>query len=399
MRLRSALVCTLGCIGVRVPAASAQAEYALGGGPLAQHALQKVLHDASEIFGSSPSDSGNRTSSRSTWMSAYSDDTPLISMTIPGTHDAATWNYSQARQDTLRPVADLLNVTLQDARVYRCQRSSVAAALEAGIRFFDLRYALDPTGARLVFWHHEALMSEVSGVEEVLFAFWNWLDTYPSEAVFLSFQYEGATHAGASNSATVQRMFFDVLTSPASKRHFLQEHALGSLGPARGKAVLVRRFVLDLLPPEYEDELPGIRLSPDSWTDNSPDIRLVYDGTTKATAYIEDYYEPSVPPSANVSANVAAKLGAVVAHLDMAASDQFADSLFITFTSGEHLGAEVPVYPETLALGNGTSVTPDGGANHQMLSLLAGYKGKRKGIVVLDFWDEPGGLIDGLLAL
>lgn len=335
-------------------------------------------------------------------MSRYPDSTPLTSLNIPGVHDAPTWNYSLSTQAMLEPITALLNLTVQDPLVYRCQRASMAAALDAGVRFFDLRYAMDPTDTFLAFWHNAALLSERAELEAVLFGFWAWLDAHPSEVLFLSFQYEGSTKPGASNDAAVQRMLFDVLTSPAASRYFLPDHdAVGTLGEARGSAVLVRRFDLDQLPPAYEDALPGLHFSPANWTDNGADIEVVYDASTGATAYVEDYYEPDdVALGANVSANVDAKLQATVAHLEKAAGDEaLAGSLFITFASGGHLQSDTPVYPETMALGNGTDVTPLGGVNQQLVSALRGLRGKRVGIVVLDFWDAPGGLVDAILDL
>jgi 1-phosphatidylinositol phosphodiesterase len=334
-------------------------------------------------------------------MSRYPDSTPLTSLNIPGLHEAATWNYSLSTQATLEPIAALINVTLKDPRNYRCQRASIAAALDAGVRFFDLRYALDPTGTYLAFWHNEALLSERADLEAVLFGFWSWLDAHPSEVLLLSFQYEGSTKPGAGNDAAVQRLLFDVLTSPAASRYFLADlNALGTLGGARGRAVLVRRFDLDQLPAAYDDALPGLHLSPAAWTDDSADIVIVYNATTNATAYVEDYYEPDdVPVSANVSVNVAAKLNATVAHLQKAAGPVAPAGLFITFASGGHLQSDTPVFPETMAVGNGTDVTPLGGVNQQLVSTLRGLKGKRVGIVVLDFWDEPGELVDAILDL
>ncbi|KAH8668326.1 PLC-like phosphodiesterase [Xylariales sp. PMI_506] len=381
--------------------------------PLAQYALQKVLNDASEMFGY-PLASSNR-SSRANWMAAYPDSTPLTSLNIPGIHDADTWNYSLATQEALLPITDLFNATLYDPKYYRCQRASIAAALDAGVRFFDLRYALDPTDTKLVFWHDSALQSETAGVEELLFAFWNWLDAHPTEVLLLSFQYEGSTKPDGANDAQVQLLLFDALTSPSSRRYFVPDvNSVGSLGDARGRAILVRRFDLDQLPASYNAALPGLHLSPSLWTDDGADIAIVYNTTTNATAYVEDYYEPDdVATTANASVNIAAKVDAVLAHLDKAAASSpfgYGNStgsssggdpapLFITFASAEHVASTPPVWPEIMAIGNGSALTPLGGVNQQLLAKLPSYKGKRLGIVVLDFWDEPAGLIDAILDL
>lgn len=398
MRLHTFLTAAaLGCL----PAA-ALPQRPVADSALPQFALGKVLADSHEIWGDAPTTKGQRPS-RATWMSTYPDSAPLSSLSIPGTHDAATWNYSVATQDALRHLTQVYGgdaATLRDPLVYRCQRASIAAALEAGVRFFDLRYAFDPTDTFLVFWHNEALLSERAAVETVLFAFWAWLDAHPSETVLLSLMYQGSTKAGASNSAAVQTQLLAMLTSPAARRYFVQERAaLGTLGAARGKAVLLRRFDLDQLAAGADEALPGLHLSPADWPDNGRDFGLVYDQATNATAYVEDYYEPDdIPLSANATVNIAAKLNATVAHLERAA-DQEPESLFITFASGGHLASTPPVYPQTMAVGNGTEVTPFGGVNQQLVPVLKGLKGKRLGVVVLDFFDEPEDLVDLVLGL
>jgi len=85
-------------------------------------------------------------------MSRYPDEMLLVHMNIPGSHESATWNFSQATKDSLRQDTDV-----QEPEVYRCQSKSILDLLEMGVRFFDLRYAVDPTFTDLVFWHNEAL--------------------------------------------------------------------------------------------------------------------------------------------------------------------------------------------------------------------------------------------------
>ena len=361
-------------------------------------ALQHVLDDAAQIFGASSASNpqSGGTGNQSTWMSGYPDSTPLTQLTIPGAHDAATWNFSLATRDSLPPDAGT-----NDPAYFRTQRASISGALGAGVRFFDLRYALDPTGTTLVFWHKNALLSEVARVADVMFAFYAWLDAHPSETVLLSFQYEGGTAPGAANNAAVQQQLFDVLTGPAAKKYILGTRGtLGSLGAARGKVVLLRRFDLDQLPASYDAALPGIHLSPALWLDNEPDFELVYNADEGSIAYIEDYYEPSdLPAGLNATVNIAKKLDAVAAHLDKAATTQEQDGFFITFTSAEHNDNEPPVFPEIMALGNGTADTPLGGVNQQLLPLLKGLQGKRLGVVVVDYWDEPADLVDAILGV
>jgi 1-phosphatidylinositol phosphodiesterase len=197
-------------------------------------------------------------------MRAYSDDTKIVHMNLPGTHDAATWNYSQETQTELLHATQLLNEPQFNVSAVRCQRRSLNDMLNAGIRVFDLRYAYDITNTTLTFWHGPGLMSETATVDDVLFGFYKWLDDHPSEAVFLSFQYQGSTRRYASNDAGVQRLLYNSLTSAAAKRYILQTRgAFGTLGEARGKVTLLRRFVLDQT--SLESSLPGVQFSPVTW--------------------------------------------------------------------------------------------------------------------------------------
>ncbi|KAI1348631.1 PLC-like phosphodiesterase [Xylaria sp. FL0043] len=391
---------------------------------LGQFALDKVLRDARDVLGDSNSNNiSSATSSTTTnsyghghgygynkyarWMAGLPDSTPLAHLTVPGTHDAATWNYTQDVQDDLVRATRGCDSSLapNPARVYRCQRRSLLDSLEAGIRFFDLRFALDPLGARLVFWHGPALLSASAGVEDVLFGFYAWLDAHPEEMVLLSFQYESGTRVNATSDEVVQGLLVQALTSEVAGRYVDQRRgSLGTLGEVRGKIVLFRRFDLDKLPPEVEASMPGLHMAPAKWTDNSRGFTLVFNDTAPdntGTAYIEDFYHPD--NATTIAENINAKFAAVESHLRQAAdADLHPDSLFVSFTSGTHVEVNPPVYPEVMALGSGGGLGDLGppavsGVNERLRGLLGELKGERLGVVVMDFFEEPGGLIDLLL--
>lgn len=46
-------------------------------------------------------------------MAAYPDDTLIVHMDIPGTHDADNWKYSLATQHSLYHVTELANVRVR----------------------------------------------------------------------------------------------------------------------------------------------------------------------------------------------------------------------------------------------------------------------------------------------
>ena len=356
---------------------------------LSDFALQKVLGDASPIFGEYAKTSGPR----ATWMKSVADETPIVQLNLPGTHDSATWNYSQSTQDALRAVTELNNQTLLPAVTYRCQELPFIDMLDSGIRVFDLRFGLDPTNSTLVFYHGAALQSETGSVENVLFAFYQWLMDHPTEAVFLSFQHERKEF-----TKSAQQQTYDILTSNHAKQYILQtKNELGTLGEARGKITLLRRFDLSLLPDSCTDAMPGLHFSPTKWTDNSPNIELVYNPERQLTAYIEDYYEIGTADGTGPAVNIQWKYNATAAHLTKAINEH-PGSLFWTFASSEHNQNHPPDFPRVMALGNG-SATPEGGVNQRLLLFLQQNKGKRLGIVMLDFYDQPGDLVDAVLGL
>lgn len=364
---------------------------------LGQYALGKVLHDASPIFGHFEDSTGSDTSD---WMKAYPDDTKLVHMNIPGTHDAATWNYSKATQQALEPITALNGITEVDPNNFRCQDKSLAAMLNQGIRAFDLRYAHDVTNTTLVFWHSVGLQSQTATLDSLLFAFYAWLDAHPTETLFLSFQFEGNSIPNSANDASVQTLLYDSLTSPAAKHYIVQTNTLSTLGSARGKITLLRRFNLDLLPTSQTASLPGLHFSPAAWTVNGANTTLSYNpAASNATAHIQDYYSPSTPAGSSAETNIRSKLNATTSFLDYAASDAAPDDLFWSFASSTKIGDEPPSTPRIQALGNGTSETPEGGVNDRVAEHLKGLQGKRVGIVMFDFFEKPEGLMETFLRL
>ncbi|KAF2211329.1 hypothetical protein CERZMDRAFT_43460 [Cercospora zeae-maydis SCOH1-5] len=363
---------------------------------LASLALEKVLQDASPIFGSASSlllpDSVEPTTA--TWMRAHHDETRIVHLNLPGAHDAATWNYSRTTQDALKYINDLANISAVDPAFYKCQSRSLLQMLNAGIRVFDLRYAFDVTRTTLVFWHGNALQSETATVEDVMYAFYAWLDLHPSEALFLSFQ-----HEWKGDDKQTQMSLAQTLSSSAARKYIVQARGeLGTLAQARGKITLLKRFDLDLIQEGYEKALPGLHFSPRRWTVNGADIELVYNETTEETAYIEDYFYPMTEVGSPATTTISMKMNATQAHLQRAASDYHSNSLFWGFASSTNTGNEPPDTPQIQALGNGT-LTPQGGVNQQLVPILKSMKGKRLGIMMFDFFEEPEDLVPLYLSL
>ena len=231
-----------------------------------------------------------------------------------------------------------------------------------------------------------------------------WLDDHPSEAVFLSFQYEGSTTPYGSDNAVVDLMLFRVLNSTAAHSYLVQAQGeFGTLEMARGKITLLKRFDLSGLQASFAAALPGVHFSPSSWTNNSPNITLVFNKTAPAgtgTAYIEDYYSIGAPFGSSAGLAIEDKYSVTTAHMSLAASDQHSDSLFWTFASSEYDTNSPADTPIIMALGNGTASTPLGGVNQRLLPFIRAFPtGTRLGIVMFDFYAEPAGLVGALLDL
>ncbi|KAE9390286.1 PLC-like phosphodiesterase [Gymnopus androsaceus JB14] len=331
-------------------------------------------------------------------------------MSIPGTHDSSTWNYTQATQDALlgytwtvsEPPRVRLNYnvvphSIDAAATFQCQEHSYFQMLNGGIRVFDLRVAWNPGNDTIGFYHSQALLAPTTRLQDVLFGFYYWLDAHPTEAVLLSINHESGT--GTDYTEAFQEALYDALMNDElATKYWLQVNGtLGTLGEARGKLTLLQRFDYSLLPdtPEFSRRI-GIHLDPEDWIDDDPNITLVYNTVNgvEQIAYIEDYYEmDGLPDTASAAENIQWKYNATIAHLKEAIDPDFhPDQLYITFASAEHdTDGETP---RIIALGNGTDVP---GINQKILPFLQENSGKRFGIVMLDFFDSVPGVVEAII--
>jgi 1-phosphatidylinositol phosphodiesterase len=77
-------------------------------------------------------------------MNKFPDSTKLVSMNLPGVHDAATWNYTQTTQNSYLTTTG----PIPPSFFYMCQENSIFDALNDGVRVFDLRYGYGPSGSK-----------------------------------------------------------------------------------------------------------------------------------------------------------------------------------------------------------------------------------------------------------
>ncbi|KAJ5606158.1 hypothetical protein N7510_008939 [Penicillium lagena] len=202
------------------------------------------------------------------WMHELRDDTLLSALSIPGTHNSPTCH-------TAPPSV-------------RCQAVSPREQLENGVRFFDIRVQPeapeDPSKDGLILVHSvfpisltgnkyfRDLMKEVNG----------FLERNPSETLLISIKREGP---GKATDQQLCRILHDHYARPDSR--WYTKPKIPTLGEARGKIVLIRRFGLqDKL--KGENDGHGWGIDAGGWADNTPHAM-----TPSGQLCIQDFYEVS----------------------------------------------------------------------------------------------------------
>lgn len=169
-----------------------------------------------------------RTERSAQWMDALPDDLSLREIVLPGTHDSAT-KYCQL------------------AFFSKCQALSVQEQLEAGARFLDIRLGFgeaDEQGAPQLKLMHGFVncrtgampWSQTLYLEQVLAECDAFLEEHPSETVIFAVKHEHGTEP----TAEFETALLHVLKQNPSRR--LLTDRIPSLGQARGKLVLMRRY-------------------------------------------------------------------------------------------------------------------------------------------------------------
>ena len=201
-----------------------------------------------------------------TWMKTLNDDTPLSALSIPGTHNSPTHHRA------------LPSV--------RCQVAPVREQLEQGVRFLDIRVQpdnpLDPSNDKLNLVHAVFPIS-LSGPKHfrtMLNDVFTFLEQNPSEAVIMSVKREGPGNATDSQLSRIMRDHY-----AGDVNRWFTAPRIPTLGEARGKIVLIRRFMLEeRLKNEWEGA--GWCINGDTWADNTPNSLC-----PSGDLCIQDFYE------------------------------------------------------------------------------------------------------------
>jgi 1-phosphatidylinositol phosphodiesterase len=218
------------------------------------------------------------------WMGRFDPQTSLAGLSIPGTHDTG------ARRERFPGTT-------------KCQKLSLSAQLDAGVRYMDIR--CHPQNGRFAIYHGP--VDQRLSFEQVLGDCGSFLNSHTNECVLMAVQEENAPpHEDPHAFETI--FYGYVLARP--DQWYLQP-SIPTLGQARGKIVLIRRFHTQHLP-------EGIDAT--AWMDNAKFLM----NCGPAEIEIQDQYRVE---------NVRQKWGAVADMLGEAA-DSHPEWLFINYTSG-----------------------------------------------------------------
>lgn len=307
------------------------------------------------------------TSNLEEWQRQLPDNTPLGALSIPGSHNSPT--HHQAPPSV------------------RCQAVSPKEQLKNGFRFFDVRVQVpepfnpDSDHLNLV---HSAFPISLTGnknfrdlYNEIL----QFLRDHPSETLVLSLKREG-TGKGTDEQ------FSRILKNHYLKdREWFTEPRVPTLGEARGKIVLLRRFGLEEeLRREWDGR--GLGIDAQNWADNTPNATC-----PSGDVVVQDFYEVSERPSIDKKIDYARD------HLERSGccpffpnNDRQGDKvpLHVNFLSASNFW-KVNTWPEKIAAEVNPAITEHLCRNHQL-----GDGGRVKdgnwstGIVVTD-WVGLGG--------
>lgn len=156
----------------------------------------------------------------SAWMSTLPDERGLAELSIPGTHDSGA----------------LYELGTGTART---QELTIEQQLELGVRYFDIRCR----NVADVFEIYHGPLFQQQTFDEVLATMSAFLDAHPRQTLVMSIKEEFDADRATKSFGAV----FEGYVAQTAARWFL-EPRVPSLGEARGRIVLVRRFASAITP-------------------------------------------------------------------------------------------------------------------------------------------------------
>src|SRR5262245_11026770 len=153
------------------------------------------------------------------WMSYINPGAYLSDLTIPGTHDSATYGMSGEVGYSW----------------YKTQNENITQQLNRGVRYLDLRCKDDGHwGAHCLAMVHADQWCGM-WLDEILSQVYTFLNNNPSETVIVVIKEEGSN----SDRIFANKLLYEYIWK--STKWFL-ENRIPTLGEVRGNIVLLRRF-------------------------------------------------------------------------------------------------------------------------------------------------------------
>jgi len=259
------------------------------------------------------------------WMAKLPDGSSLAAFTIPGTHDSGAMH---------EPAAGLA----------KTQTLTFADQLDAGIRYFDVRCR--NFNDQFLIYHGSVDQSQ--SFDDVLAAMYAFLDAHPHETLIVSIKEELA----AQGATLTFEQLFQQYAAKDPARWFL-DNRIPTLGEARGKLVLLRRF-------DATAATLGIAAAPAVWTDNA-----TFDIAGPPVLHVEDNY---------IVTDDALKWSAITSLFGEATSLGDPSALYLAYTSGYQMISGLPNIPSV-----SDTIDP------MLDSYFASAAKARYGVVVMDF--------------
>ncbi|CZT16902.1 uncharacterized protein RCC_02737 [Ramularia collo-cygni] len=279
------------------------------------------------------------------WMSRLNDDRLMSSLSIPGTHDSATYT---------RPWPF---VSTQDL--------SIQEQLNSGIRYFDLRVGLRNDVPEMC--HGVAFLGlQLSDVLDVMYAF---LEQHPREAIIVQIKQDRK-----AQKSTIHFSHAIVQAISLRRERWRTANTTPTLAELRGRIQLFRRFTGPSL------FAYGIDVS--QWQDNPAEPFTICNKVQLVT--VQDHYSCSDPKS--LPSLIDSKGGDVANLLKRAAEDPDPEHWYVNFTSAFEVNFFFQIPPKSIAVGGYYLLRWIDGMNARVEAYLQDRAGgKRYGIVAMDF--------------
>lgn len=260
------------------------------------------------------------------WMGSIPNNRYVSQLSIPGTHDSGA---------LYEPVSGTA----------KCQNLNIYQQLNAGVRFLDVRCRRSGNSFVL---HHGSVYQHAN-FDDVLNMCGTFLRQNPSETIIMSLKEE---YNAENSNRNFDDIFFNNYVARDRNLWYLGDR-IPTMGEARGKIVLVRRFGGTIF--------GGINAT--RWQDNAG-----FTINNNANLYVQDFYK--------VSDN-SHKWNEIYNTMNTAYSRNYDNTLYLNFTSG---------YKSNLGVPNITSVS--NGINPNLRNFFGQNIKGRFGVIIMDFADE-----------